>query len=565
MKLGPATLLTLLLLALPARPQDLLRRIDGTQDGMMLGTTIANAGDFDGDGVPDQLVGSPYYDADTPLGFWTDAGRAQVFSGADGSVIWTAPTPSTPGSLTAMAFEGVAGIGDYDGDGRDDIVVGKPGFAIGGFVTVVSGASGQAIAELGDEICRSCSSFAGQSIASVGDWNGDGVPDFAWGDAPDGLFLCNDDGAVRVESGGGGILAQFCPPSPSGRSEGGDSVDGAGDVDDDGLDDVIIGVGGDPSASGDRNQAVVYAATGSLLHLIDFGSSNPADLTPTHHEWVKGLGDLDQDGRDDFAVAAVFPENGSLFSVRVFSGLDASILFDFVGLGDRVAGPGDVSGDGVPDILIGDLQGHANGVVRLFSGASGGLLFERFGDGPDDAYGASVSGAGDVDGDGRPDVLVGALGGPQNPAGYVEILRYDEPIPFTYCTGKLNSQGCVPHVDWSGTPPLGGLDDFLVSTRDTLLGKPGLLFFGTSGPVVAPFAGGVLCVLPPLTRTSPTVATGVSDCNAGHAFHFSHAFVAAAGLAPGDVVNAQFWMRDPDQADGTGVALSDAIEFELLP
>ena len=141
------------------------------------------------------------------------------------------------------------------------------------------------------------------------------------------------------------------------------------------------------------------------------------------------------------------------------------------------------------------------------------------------------------------------------------------PEPVAYCTGKLNSQSCVPYVDWSGSPTLTGADDFVITAHDEINNKPGLFFHG-NGTIAVPFFNGTLCVLPPLQRTPVQFSFGnppPDDCSGTYQFAFTQAYMGLNGLLPGDTVTGQFWSRDTAHPDGTGVGLTNAIHFNVQP
>lgn len=134
----------------------------------------------------------------------------------------------------------------------------------------------------------------------------------------------------------------------------------------------------------------------------------------------------------------------------------------------------------------------------------------------------------------------------------------------SYCTGKLNSAGCVPTVAWLGRPSY-TTDDFHVVAIDALNNKTGLLFFGFA-PRSDPFLGGTLCVAPPTLRT-PLQSSGGSlqgnDCSGAWAFSFDAAYLQSAALAPDTLVYAQFWGRDPGFAPPNSAMLSNAVRFRV--
>jgi hypothetical protein len=140
--------------------------------------------------------------------------------------------------------------------------------------------------------------------------------------------------------------------------------------------------------------------------------------------------------------------------------------------------------------------------------------------------------------------------------------------PQLYCSAKLNSQGCLPAIGWSGTPTLSGADDFHLTATNAINNQFGLVFWG-SAPASVPFMGGLRCVANPVQRTPNQNSGGNTpppiDCSGGFDFHFSHAYMAAQGLSVGDAVHAQFWFRDPTHPDGTGVGLSNAAAFLICP
>ena len=149
----------------------------------------------------------------------------------------------------------------------------------------------------------------------------------------------------------------------------------------------------------------------SVLHTFD-GESADDYLGVS----VSGAGDVNRDGFADLICGAY--GYGWVGAAYVFSGVDGSILYTFVGdstndyFGYSVSGAEDVNGDGFPDFIVGafgaDINGKNSGRARVFSGLDGSVLYTFDGDSKFDNFGWSVSGAGDVNGDGFGDLIVGA-------------------------------------------------------------------------------------------------------------------------------------------------------------
>ena len=148
--------------------------------------------------------------------------------------------------------------------------------------------------------------------------------------------------------------------------------------------------------------------------------------------------------------------------------------------------------------------------------------------------------------------------------------------PVTYCTGKLNSAGCVPTISTSGLPSASATSGFVVQCNAVGNNKFGLLFYRAPGArTAAPFLCGTLCVATPVQRTSiqssggnvgPNDCSGVwsLDMNCFASGGCGPAVPAAALLVPGTQVNCQFWGRDAG-APPCNAQLSDAVEYFVLP
>jgi hypothetical protein len=321
----------------------------GSQPGEKFGTSVASAGDINGDGYADVLVGAPMY-ADT--GGLT-YGAAYLFLGGAGGLSAT-PEWTAEGSEGSSQYGlAVSSAGDVNGDGFSDLLVGSPGAGGGtGSVSLyVGSAGGVTLATVLDG-----SGQFGRAVASAGDVNGDGYSDIIVG-AP---FDANQAGTVTVFLGNTSPrdgLERFSHLSGADNSKKfGESVASAGDYNGDGYSDVIVGA---PAESGDNGAVYLYVGGESSLSFAD-----------SKKGW--------DDGR----------------------------------LGADVAAAGDVNGDGLGDLLIG-MPADDWGRAAVYFGNGDGLLSHdwwRDAIGGEDLLGAAVSAAGDINGDGFGDLLIGMPG-----------------------------------------------------------------------------------------------------------------------------------------------------------
>jgi hypothetical protein len=372
--------------------------VNGQSTRETSGVSVAAAGDVNGDGLMDLIVGAPSSDPDGRI----DAGRSYVVFGK---------TETTRTQLSAIArgqggfvingqspgddsANSVAGAGDVNGDGLADLIVGAAGAEVAGrryagrsYVvfgkTDTAGIDLSAItSSLGGFVINGSGTdqFSGRSVGGAGDVNGDGLDDVIVGVADYAecayvVFGRSRSNAVElsaIAAGNGGFAL-------NGAANDCESVAGAGDVNGDGLADVIVG------------SPVVYG-TGVTYVVFGRAATAPVDLSAVAA------------GRGGFVV---------------------NEAQDYDGSGSSVAGAGDVNGDGLADLLIGApsnfFRGRTNGrgyvvfgkkqtdpveLSAIESGSGGG--FVMFASGTYDYAGSSVSSAGDINGDGLADVIVGA-------------------------------------------------------------------------------------------------------------------------------------------------------------
>ena len=419
------------------------------------GAALAGGADLDGDGRPDLVVGAPSDDVYDGPDEYDAAGRTYVVSflpAAQPERTVLVPGYGSPFGQFGVA---VAAVPDVSGDGRPDLAVGAPGELSSvegtGRVYVVDAARDVLLRAVTSPAGSPSRSF-GASVSGVCDVNGDGAGDLVVGapteavadEAANGAFGA---GRAYVLSGAdGSALHALVSPRPEGNGEFGRSVAAVGDVDGDGRCDLAVGAPGEFFYTG--RTYVFSGATGALLLEIDspLVDRNPGSVFVLFGSAVAGAGDVNGDGRPDLVVGAPraqeeaesTPGEGRAW---VFSGADGSVLHalrapqpgDNAAFGNAVAGVGDVDGDGRPDVAVGS-YGYGGryggsplgslGRAYVFSGASGAALhvLESLdsveGERRDGRYGWSVAGAGDVDGDGRADVAVGAPGeGDEGPGG----------------------------------------------------------------------------------------------------------------------------------------------------
>ena len=150
------------------------------------------------------------------------------------------------------------------------------------------------------------------------------------------------------------------------------------------------------------------------------------------------------------------------------------------------------------------------------------------------------------------------------------VFAYDAqafPGPTVYCTSKLNSQGCLPAIGWTGSPSASG-SPFDITCTNVLNNKLGLMFYGYT-PKALPYQGGTLCVTSPVVRMPVQDSGGnppPDDCSGLYTYDFD-AQIQSGGdpnLVSGSLVYAQFWYRDPT-VDPYGTGRSDALTFLIQP
>ncbi|MBK7952412.1 MAG: FG-GAP repeat protein [Deltaproteobacteria bacterium] len=430
-------------------------RLESGDASSLTGYSVAGAGDVNGDGFSDVIAGAPYFGP-------TDTGAAFVFNGEASGI--------SPGSQTRVlivdGFQQYAGLGwsvssagDVNGDGYSDVIIGAQFYDAGennegaAFVCL-SGEFGfadnglSALSANAQIESNQPGAFLGESVSSAGDVNGDGYGDVIVG-APSYVAGQFGEGAAFIFLGGPAGIADGDPSNAATQLESnrvngnlGRSVAASGDVNGDGFGDVIVGVPGYDSGQG-ANGGAAFVYLGRAAGIPDGGPSNAATILESNQPnsyfgySVASAGDVNGDGFSDVVVGAylheVGPEqdegaafvfHGSPVGIANGSPTNAAARLESdqagAGFGWSVAGAGDVNGDGFADLIVGSPSYQSfvqSGAAFLFHGSPAGVEDGNPSNADGQIYtdqehaialGSSVAGAGDVDGDGFADVIVGA-------------------------------------------------------------------------------------------------------------------------------------------------------------
>jgi len=467
--LVPAVVVALLsavgpVLAAPSPTPDWTR--PGGRDFAQLGFSVAGAGDVDGDGYADILLGAPFQDSNVG-----GNGAVYLFRGGPAG---PEATPSWSylgtGAIRQVGFA-VAAAGDLNGDGYDDVAVSAPGNGGTAYVLVFQG-------------------------------------------GPTGL-----PAAPSAILQGYGLESEY-----------GDSVAGAGDVNGDGYDDLLVGAPGYRgygTYGPVRGRVFVYLGSSYGISYSPATELDPGQNNSRFGFAVAGVGDLDADGFDDILVGDTAFDLGSdpgddrgkvslyrgsasgLVPVPAWSALGAHPHAKF---GRSIARGGDINGDGFPDVVVGSpwwdpsfnpyTDSRTYGRVDVFYGSATGLGaapgWSSYGVSSGDGLGYYVSGGADVNGDGYADIVTGAHG--------VTHPEYQEGEAFLYY-GGASGPGVIPTWTAESNRPSGEFgfpiafagDTNGDSLADLLLGcdqynngfsheGTGFLYFGRPTSNLAPHA-----------------------------------------------------------------------------
>lgn len=427
---------------------------------------LVSLGDINRDGIDDFVVGA----RDGNLSGYTDSGDFRIYSGdiaSYKSMLGTSPAAG------AHFGSGLAGAGDINNDGRADILIGGPGAASdSGRVVLLFGQNGAISGSVnplsisspqGIEIDGLSGYRVGESVASAGDFNDDGIGDFIVG-APGGdaayLVYGKAQGTgwtVDLTSPDTNVWIKLSGPSSSGF---GDTVLSVGDMNGDGRSDILVA---DDNAGTDHAYVFYGTATQADMNAANLNGSNGFTIDGTNANGLKlksggAVGDFNGDGRDDFAVV-VGDSSGNNDIYVIYGRDDMSVINNgvlqlshlqdnrvafhmvwdgFDGESISITAAGDVTGDGRDDMLIGsDLAAGGLGKVMLVSGQ-----------GPQDINPGSVLGD-----DGANVIVTGVPNAYINAGGGADLIR----VMGTY-------GGSVKMIDGGG-----GLDELKIEDANRTL------------------------------------------------------------------------------------------------
>ncbi|WGM40487.1 hypothetical protein [Caulobacter sp. NIBR1757] len=475
----------------------------GAATNQATGWSVASAGDVNGDGIDDLLIGSNIGNGNQRGLAYVVFGRSTPFNAIEALATLTPDKGFSMTGLTNYDRVGfaVSAAGDINHDGIDDFIIGtNNGFSTAtgnrsGIAYIVFGADGLSSADLGaldgtsgfTFVGPNNYSYAGRTITALGDINGDGIDDIAFGaNGADRDYDSRPGAAYVVFGSASGFAASLSAGSlngtngfkisGSGNAGLGYSISSAGDVNGDGLNDLIVGASTDGSYTG--RAVIIFGSSTPFSAAIDM--STGAQLVPLQvsgqqiGRQVAGAGDINGDGFDDVMVASNYGRAGGSNTGTIYvvfgkasgwdtttdlDGLNGSNGFIIAGAdvedlaGISISSAGDINDDGFDDILIGankaDPHGGNSGAAYLVFGKATGFGtldlsnldgtngFKMLGGAFDAWAGRRVAAGGDINGDGVDDLVVSAPYNYNGGRGMTYVI-YGQSSRVTFVGGNGN-------------------------------------------------------------------------------------------------------------------------------
>ncbi|MCV6638502.1 FG-GAP-like repeat-containing protein [Candidatus Albibeggiatoa sp. nov. NOAA] len=457
--------------------------LEANQVGGAFGISAVGIGDVNSDGYDDVAVGAADYDNGE-----FDEGAVFIYYGSASGLSNNYDVMLESNQVQARLGRSISSAGDVNGDGYNDLIVGAYFYDSTGAAFVYHG-SASGVANSYDTILQVAGSARfGWSVAGVGDVNGDGYSDVMIGDSfyTDGE---SQEGAVFVFHGSaGGVSSSYTtsmqPDIASAQM--GYSVAGAGDLNNDGYDDAIVGA--IYYANGQDSEGAIFTYHGSPSGLSSsFTKQLESDQAQAYFGCdVEGAGDVNNDGFDDIIVGAYAYDNGETDEgvVFIYHGSETGIADSYnsllevdqanANLGRYVASAGDVNKDGYDDVIVSASSyenGQTNeGAIFIYHGSNTGVansyttIIEMNQANTPQAHG-DVAGAGDINNDGYADVIIGAHNyenGQNNEGaafvyfgsdvGITTICVEQTEIPKAECETLVNLYKSTNGLNWSDSP-----------------------------------------------------------------------------------------------------------------
>ncbi|MCY7363599.1 MAG: integrin alpha, partial [Ignavibacteria bacterium] len=438
--------------------------LSGDSANSYFGASVSTAGDVNGDGYDDVIVGA----------YQAGSAKGKAFLYLGGSVMNNVSDLTFTGETTSSSFgTSVATAGDVNGDGFSDIIIGAPGY---------NSNSGRSYIYLGGVLLNNVTdltltnsttgTFFGYSVSSAGDMNGDGFSDVIVGS----YGYTSSTGRAFVYLGGA-ILNSGIDLTLTGEttsSSFGTSVSKAGDINGDGYSDIIVGA---PNINTFTGKVYVYYGNSVIDNTADFTFSGEATGSYFGIS-VANAGDIDGDSYSDLIIGASNKVKAYVF--RGGPGMDniPDKIFNGEDIGDRfgysVSSAGDINGDGISDLIVGDYlndnNGNNSGRAYVYINSNTGndiedITFINPTGITNEAFGFQVASAGDVNGDGYKDIIVGAAFATVNDTGKAYIYYggvYTDGTPDVTLKGEVSSSSFGYSVSGAGDINGDGYDDVIV-------------------------------------------------------------------------------------------------------